>query len=235
MKFILFISLLTFIHSNECFLFSSLFSCKNYIKEWNDLKVTYTLDPNDPNGFVSLPRSSSEAIKKGWTKEKGCSDGIIGNRYILNNDRAVLIIYDENGVLAGIATSLPKGLPLNFPPPKIQTYFNDEGDSYVISAYFVDPAKVCTRRFFSFYGSSIGDRLVFQSKQQSLSISYDQNNIDTGFWTQGGCLKTQGLHYWADVERRPVNADTQPENFLPLFLLYNRSKLNSFGWLVYFI
>lgn len=39
----------------------------------------------------------------------------------------------------------------------------------------------------------------------------------------------KGRHYWADVTGM-VNENTQAENFLPFFILYNSGELNGFGW-----
>ena len=39
----------------------------------------------------------------------------------------------------------------------------------------------------------------------------------------------QGQHYWADMTG-PLNADSKGENFVPLFLLYNKGALNGFGF-----
>ena len=153
-----------------------------------------------------------EAIQNGWKKEKGCSDGVNGNRYVLNGDRTVLLIFNANGVIAGIAAAVGKNLPFNFPSQNIQPYFDDEGDSFVISAYFVDPTTVCQK---SSSRQVTGDRLVFYSKQKSLSVSLRETSVDK-FWTKGKlmffsntkilviykltiigkCFWTMGVHYW---------------------------------------
>ena len=35
---------------------------------------------------------------------------------------------------------------------------------------------------------------------------------------------------WADVSGKKVDANTDPDNFFPVFLLYNKGNLNGFGW-----
>ncbi len=50
---------------------------------------------------MSLPRTEQEAIKQGWKKEKDCSQRVKGNRYFLNGDKAVLLIFDQSGKIAG--------------------------------------------------------------------------------------------------------------------------------------
>jgi charged multivesicular body protein 7 len=177
--------LFLFVGISNCFLFPD-------TDNWNDLKVTWGINPFGSNNFVSLPRTEQEAVQNGWTKEKGCSDGVNSNRYVLRGDRSVLLLFNANGIIAGIASALPKNLPFNVPSQNIQPYFDDEGDSFVISAYFIDPTSVCVKNRFR---QSTGDRLVFYSKQKSLSISLKENSIDT-FWTKGKCFWTMGQHYW---------------------------------------
>jgi len=56
------------------------------------------------------------------------------------------------GNIAGIASSVPKGLPFNFPSIKQQDFFEDQGDSFVISGYFKDPdseSQTQAERFFT--------------------------------------------------------------------------------------
>lgn len=52
----------------------------------------------------------------------------------------------------------------------------------------------------------------------------------TPFWTLGQCFWTMGQHYWADVSGKKVDANTDADNFFPVFLQYNKGNLNGFGW-----
>lgn len=75
---------------------------------WNDLKVTWGANPFSQNNFVAMPRTETEARAKGWTKEKSCPE-VNGNRYMFTGDTSNLLIFDANGDIAGIASTLPKG------------------------------------------------------------------------------------------------------------------------------
>lgn len=75
---------------------------------WDDLKVTWGLNPFSSENFVAMPRTETEARSKGWTKEKSCPE-VKGNRYMFMGDTANLLIFDANGDIAGIASTLPKG------------------------------------------------------------------------------------------------------------------------------
>ena len=210
------IALILIIASTEAFLFGG--------DAWNDLKVTWGINPFGSNNFVSLPRTEQEAISKGWVREKNCSE-VNGNRYILKGDNSVLLVFARSGLIAGIASQLPKNLPFNFPSAAQQKYFDDEGDHFTITAYFMDPANVCKPVSGK---QSTGDRVVIKSKKTELNIPLTTSEVSS-FWTLGQCFYTMGVHYWADVTGQ-LGQSTQADNFLPMFLLYNKGNLNGFGW-----
>ena len=216
-SFYIFLILLVFIISSEAFLFGA-------NEAWNDLKVTWGINPFGSNNFVSLPRTEQEARNKGWVKEKNCSQ-VNGNRYILKGDNAVLLIFSSSGLIAGIASQIPKGLPYNFPSNAQQQFFDDEGDHFTISAYFIDPANVCKPTLGK---QSTGDRLVIKSSHKEVNVPLTSSEVQN-FWTLGQCFYTMGVHYWADVTG-PLSEKTESENFAPFFLLFNKGNLNGFGW-----
>ena len=72
----------------------------------NDLKITYGLRPK--TSFTSLPTTVKQALSQGWTKEKDCSSGLNGNRYILNGDRSAMLLFNQLDLLAGISAGIPK-------------------------------------------------------------------------------------------------------------------------------
>ena len=74
---------------------------------WNNLKVTWGINPFGANNFVAMPRTVGDAVSKGWVKEKDCTQ-INGNRYLLNGDRAVMLLFNEAGNIAGISSGVPK-------------------------------------------------------------------------------------------------------------------------------
>jgi len=191
---------------------------------WDNLKVTWGINPLSSQNFVAMPRTQKEAIAQGWTPEKNCSE-VNGNRYMFAGDRAVLLVFNTAGNIAAIATAIPKGLPYNFPSKQIAPLFNDEGDSWTITGYFSDPATVCAKDV----RQSTGDRLVIKGSGMELDVPLAEANI-TSRWTLGQCFWTMGVHYWADVDGKQIGADTQPDSFMPLFLQYNKGKLNGFGW-----
>lgn len=159
-------------------------------------------------------------------KGKDCSQ-VNGVRYLLNGDRAVYLVFNAVGVIAGIASGVPKKLPYNFPSKNIQKYFDEEEDFFVITAYFVDPVSVCSKELSN--KANTGDRLTIKSKTFALDIPLNERDVSS-FWTQGQCFYTMGVHYWADVTGAKIGKYTNSDNFSPFFILYNKGKLNAFGW-----
>ena len=45
---------------------------------WDDLKVTWGINPLSSSGFNSLPRSEADAKSQGWVLEKDCSQVKLG-------------------------------------------------------------------------------------------------------------------------------------------------------------
>ncbi len=92
------------------------------------------------------------------------------------------------GNIAGIASSVPKGLPFNFPSIKQQDFFEDQGDSFVISGYFTDPDSICSKNV---QRQSTGDRLIIKGSKKQLSIPIDESQTQAeSFFTKGGCFPT---------------------------------------------
>jgi hypothetical protein len=191
--------------------------------KWNDLKRTWGINPFG-NAYVSLPRTTKDAVVAGWVMDKNCSQ-INGNRYVLKGDRMVMLLFNADGDIAGISAGVPKNTPFNFPSDKIKPFFTDEGDFQTITAYFTDPATVCKPQKSRLL---TGDRLVFVNSDKNIEVALKESDVSP-FWTQGKCFYTMGNHYWADLSGK-VSAQTNIDDFVPIFLQYNKGNLNGFGW-----
>jgi hypothetical protein len=195
---------------------------------WSDLKVTWGINPFNSQYFQSVPLFEQDAIKAGWKMERDCSK-VNGKRYLKDNDRSVLLVFDASGSIAGIASAIPKGLPFNFPSAAIQPYFQDEGDSYVLTAYFVDPNTICSSTGKP--AVTFGDRVLVKGQSGSVSLPLFQKDAESSlFWTKGNCFYTMGLHFWSNVKSVPISENMSSDDFFPMFLLYNSGKLNGFGF-----
>lgn len=203
---------------------------------WNDLKVTWSLNPFSSYTFAQLPRKRDDAVSKGFELlDEHCSDStkpFRGYRYWLDEDPAVILIYDKNGYIAGIQTGIDLH-KYNYDPGAWRSghpYVNYL-DLQTLTAYFVDPTTICTGRSDSdFNNEGTGTGLWIQNgtnpESQLITIPLDQSSVSSTRWTLGKCFYTMGVHYWYDL-----STDMPCDHFFPFFLLYNGGKLNGFGFI----
>jgi charged multivesicular body protein 7 len=206
---------------------------------WNDLRVTWGVNPfskwnfaqvprdigNDPSaGFVPLdPKSLCDTPGAPWP----------GKRYMVPDDPALVLVYDVNGYIAGMQTMLPASDYTPHPGTRVPTFVKyavNGVDYWVVSAWFVDPAIICKggRTPDQYQQQGTGDRLLLQIGQtmkDMLVIPMQESDIGTTSWTLGHCFITMGVHYWYNV-----TADMNCGDFLPFFILYNNNNLNAWGF-----
>jgi hypothetical protein len=190
-------------------------------------RVTWGIDPSNPQFFAKIPLTEVLAIQDGWTKDKDCSQ-MNGIRYIKQNDRSVMVIFGKDGLVAGISTAFPKNLPFNFPSNSIKPYLVDEGSFYSITAYFKEPNGVCMNK-----RQNTGDRLLVKGSLAEFNIPLTEIEISIeNKWTKGKCFNTMGQHYWRQVNGNTLTINTNKDDFFPMFLLFNKGKLNGFGFVL---
>ncbi|XP_012944492.1 uncharacterized protein LOC101862243 [Aplysia californica] len=202
---------------------------------WNNLKVTWGLNPFSSSTFVGMPRTETQAISQGFKKISSCSTTgtFRGNRYVKGNDYAVVLLYDVKGYIAGIQASIPGNQTDGFPKHRSDKIFVKDGDRYTITAYFVDPSTICTtgRSAAQFSSHGTGTNLYIQKDENpeaSTMIPHQETNVKkVSEWTEGKCFLTMGKHYWHSLTK-DKNMDCN--KMLPVFLLYNGGELNGFGW-----
>ncbi|KAK6170277.1 hypothetical protein SNE40_018704 [Patella caerulea] len=225
-----FLVILTTVTATNAFFFNLVdyFSRDN----WNALRVRFGANPLESN-FDSLPRTVADAVKNKFTKISGCEDiaSFRGNRYVKDDDYAIVLLYDVQGYIAGMQAGIPDGQENKYPFDGIKPPFiNDNGYNYM-TAYFVDPSTICKtgRSSSDFEDSGTGTNLYFQNgnnpETNHMLIPRDEAAIGDPKWKKGKCFQGMGVHYWYDAR-----TDTDCNAFFPVFLLYNRGKLNGFGW-----
>jgi len=202
--------------------------------EWNQLRVRFDFNPF--RAFYRMPRTVSDAVKEKWEKLDNACEGnkFLGQRYVLRKettlDYSIILLFDVNGYIAGIQTSVSKQFSRPYPPSKQRPPFIQDGFyRYVITAYFVDPSIICTRGRtnvdFEQQGTGTGLYLQLSEKPlESTMMPMKQADIQAP-WVTGKCVPLMGDHIWYNVTK---NMDC--EDHLPIFLLYNKGKLNAFGW-----
>jgi len=202
--------------------------------EWDGLRVTFGLNPFDSDHFDRLPRTVEDATGDGWTLIESCdvTKPWRGERYALGGDYAVILLFDVNGYIAGIQTSIPNNQANGYPRNTLRPPFMVDGDRYTISAYFVDPSIICAggRTASDFNTQGTGTGLYLQRTENPLDserIPTDQTDLVQNHpeWTEGKCFWSMGKHYWYNL-----TPDMNCEDYYPVFLLYNDRKVNAFGW-----
>eukprot|EP00013_Stygamoeba_regulata_P019488 CAMPEP_0177651184 /NCGR_PEP_ID=MMETSP0447-20121125/12390_1 /TAXON_ID=0 /ORGANISM="Stygamoeba regulata, Strain BSH-02190019" /LENGTH=289 /DNA_ID=CAMNT_0019154203 /DNA_START=47 /DNA_END=913 /DNA_ORIENTATION=- len=200
------------------------------ITDWDSFKVTWPK-------FKNLPQSQAAAEKAGWVRTDPSEDckkaTFLGLRYILGTDPSTMILFSASGELAGIqaGTKTPPPAPTNTTtsgyPSTMFVLDELHGDAiYTLTAYFREPQDICSGESFE---NAIGDKLVLQvgGVDNLWAIAADEADVAASgqAWVKGKCFKTMGVHYWFNIA-----PDMPCENILPVFVLYNRGKLNAFGW-----
>jgi len=192
--------------------------------------------------FKNLPLTESDAIDEGFRKisEDCANNGLFsGNRYFLDGDTAVIVLYDSQGYVAGIQTGFLKSLidssnvayEYNREPFVLDNI--DGEDYYVLTAYFVNPDVICAsgRTPQEFEDNPLGTELnlVGGTKNQGESLIPNfESELNTTLWTPGKCFPAMGMHYWYNMR-----SDMDCKNELyPVFLLYDQGELNGFGFAV---
>jgi len=208
---------------------------------WNDLRVTWGINPFSKWNFAQLPRDINNDPNAGFVpldaKSLCDTPGAPwpGQRYMVPGDPAVVLIYDVNGYIAGMQTMLPVSDYTPHPGTRAKVFVKYPAngvDYWVVTAFFVDPTIVCKpgRTPDQYSQQGTGDRLVLQIGQtltgsDMLNIPMQESQITTTAWTLGHCFVTMGVHYWYNV-----TLDMNCGDFLPFFILYNDDGLNAWGY-----
>jgi len=150
-----------------------------------------------------------------------------GQRYWHNKDATLSLLFDKNGFIAGIQTSVPKS---KFNPNPKNTNYVEDGDYWTVTAYFMDPNSICTvGRTADDLKTATAAGLWLQTSSSPLNgglfkVPEKEDDIKPTKWGHGKCFWTMGQHYWYDIRKdMDCDADAAPE-----CLLYNGGKLTGF-------
>ncbi|XP_060065158.1 uncharacterized protein LOC132545493 [Ylistrum balloti] len=202
--------------------------------EWNDLRVKWDVNIFNPYTFAKMPRTTSDAVSAGFKMVSDCGaiPGIYGKRYVQGGDYSLILLYGIHGYIAGIQIGVTKNATVEFPPNKqINHPFVSVDNMYYLTAYFTNPATICTtgRTAEKFASDGTGDSLFIQNgtdaAKNSFVVPKEETYLDSTKWTKGHCFVSMGEHYWYNV-----TSDMNCDDFFPVFLLYNKGRLNAFGW-----
>jgi len=203
---------------------------------FDDLKVTFAINPLNFWRFNSVPRTLEDAVAEGWSLHNdGCAnskDHLPGARYILNADLSVILVFDANGFIAGLQMGIPKSA---ITPGHLVMVspIQDDNQQYVLSTYFIHPTRICdksksrTKEEFEKQGTAqdvwwqTGPKVATDVVE--VPLTQDEAALKQAHWTKGKCMPTMGMHYWYNITE---NMDCN--SFMPYCLLYNKGKFNGF-------
>jgi len=197
---------------------------------WNGLRVTWAANPFSKWGFDAMPRDLA-ANTQFEKKDDMCADGgkkFLGQRYWYQKDPTLILLYDKNGIIAGVQQSYPKSR-YQAPEHLKGKYYLDDGDYWSLATYFVDPSTICGdgRKKEDLVSQGTGTGLWMQYGpdpiKDSVKMPDTEEEMKKTKWGHGKCFLTMGMHYWYNVSQT-MDCD----DFVPNCILYNGGKLNAF-------
>jgi charged multivesicular body protein 7 len=203
----------------------------DFSHDWHALRVTWNANPLSSWGFDKMPRTLDENKGQFQLKDDQCAgegNKFVGQRYWYKQDPALVLLFDKNGIIAGIQTSALKSKFTPDPKSK-DKYFIDDGDYWTMTAYFVDPSTICsqgrTKDDLKSQGTGTGLWLQYGNNAitNSMNIPLKEEDIKKTLWGHGKCFYTMGQHYWFNISKSMECGDVAPN-----CLLYNKGKLTGF-------
>jgi len=192
-----------------------------------------------------MPRTSQDAESQGWTKAStDCQNGgtFHGNRYFYKGDYTMAILYDINGVVAGIQMILKKSEivtsanKFNYAAvPMFQSETLNSNDVYTLTTYFVQPSTICTtgRTAADLTTEGTGSQLFFQNGKSidTLITAPTTRPTQPSDWSENNCFPMMGWHNFFKVETFQADNCSTVQ---PTFLLFNEDKqVRGFGFVAF--
>jgi len=197
-----------------CFALLSLFTTQTSGVFWDDLRVTWGPAPVD-GYFTPLPRIVTQAVTEGWRSiSPNCENNgtVSGYRYKLPAEDNIHVLFDKNGVIAGVQALLSHEEILHpnntFRYDLVPMFQNETigGKEWVVlTAYFVPPETICTvgRTPFDLLNEGTGSGLWFQngaSPNAQIDVPMTRPEASAVGWTDCECFPGMGLHNFWEVE-----------------------------------
>lgn len=218
---------------------------------WNDLKITYNMNPFAQYGFNSIERTLENVkTKQSWvplldgvTCENKIGDfEFYGIPMTDNDDISIVTLYDKNGVIAGLQGWFPREELMQKDPiykfgesKMFQLANRNNTEYYVLTTYFINPSVICNtgRNPSDIDDEGTGKGLWFQvgkNPRELLEVPVKRDEAIQKGWTKNSCFYAMGHHNFFKVEEWDT---THCTDFFPAFLLFNNSdELIGFGLIV---
>ncbi|OXA47255.1 hypothetical protein Fcan01_18035 [Folsomia candida] len=182
-----------------------------------------------------MPTLVSHAVQDGMVNiSPECTNGgkYFGFRYKTRNVDGIYLLFDRNGIIAGIQVWMDKSDTTRANNPfryDLIPMFRDEiigGKWYtVLTAYFVNPASICStgRNETSLHSQGTGTGLYFQNgatphPSNLVNVPTYRPDAAKEGYTNCECLEGMGLHNFWQVEKWQ---DSNCREVQPIQLLYN--------------
>jgi len=199
-----------------------IFASQTTAVQWDGLRVTFGPAPTE-GFFTRMPRTASEAGGEGWHSiSTTCTNfgQFAGFRYKLRDDKSINLLFDINGIIAGIQALLPHNEIMNpanqFRYDLVPMFQNEtiDGRPYVVlTAYFVSPDSICTtgRTVSDLIDQGTGTGLWFQNGPNIntlINVPRMRAAASAVGWTDCECFPGMGLHNFFEVHRwQETNCD----------------------------
>jgi len=192
--------------------------------DWSKLEVTF-------GSFDLMPMTAAAATALGWSANGSCGDSqvnFVGNRYILDGDISLMLIFDDNGNLNAIQNGVYNQPQPEMTPPWEQAQFPSGAIYWTLTFYLVDPLTMCGKKPHPTGDFTVrGDRVWLKDGNNSgyyYEFPLAESDVASYGWVQGRCFVGMGDHWWYNI-----SANMDCDYFFPVFLIYNGGKLNVFG------
>ncbi|XP_045175594.2 uncharacterized protein LOC123536460 [Mercenaria mercenaria] len=203
---------------------------------WEQISVRY--------GFWhNLPKYDRAAFDDGYFRFNDVckTDYFHGFLFTKESNTQALPIYDLNGELAGVQTTIPGNMhgydsrnmsidlpPVEIMPPVLKGHRDKHGILYyTVTAYFKHPSLLCSPLLPK--GVRPGRGLYIQMgnnpEHHHQHIPLQSKHL-TPLWKKGHCAPLMGTHYFMGL-----TPSLPCEKLYPLFLMYDiEGNLGAFGW-----
>jgi len=214
--------------------------------QWPDFRVTFGLNPAFSSwDFAILPRDVASAVADSngaWSAANAydCTNGgkFNGIRANQGNDYTMSLLFDINGIIAGIQMNLLKSQVPNtsFQYGSVPMFQSDSlggNDVYTLTVYFTDPSTICTTGRTEADLTNVGTitQLWLQngpSPSNSIPVPNDRATAIAQGWSKNNCFVGMGRHNFYQSEQFQA---TNCQQIRPIFLLFDTSDtLIGFGF-----
>jgi len=220
-----------------CFFISS-----GFAQKWANLKTTFG-NPREPSpvNFHAMPLTRDEAVKQGFKPSSG--EGLdcnvyLGQAYGQPEEPSITLLFDLNGNLAGSQSILLKSALKDNPDLAPSHFAYQEGSFFgepcwTLTAYFMDPALICTLPGRAADGTA-GDRLLIETGNGDdyLNVPLTREDADSFLigalgWKVHYCVPAMGMH----IMEWNYKKDQDCKKVFPIQILYDKKgHLNGFVW-----